>query len=225
MADLGVVLADIASILGSYQTHTYVANQVIRYTFFDSLPDITTTYGSANAGYFGTGPNGPGGVPYFAAFDPAQREKIREIFDQIERITSLHFELVGINENPDIRFGISEMSGAPSGAAAGVTFGMSFGQDIFLDDDQVFQLALGQPGYTTLIHEIGHALNLRDTSTGIPPLGIEAPNSHRVTVMADVGGSIDGFYGSSPLLLDIAALQERYLLHPGSDLHKTLIEK
>ena len=73
-------------------------------------------------------------------------------------------------------------------------------------------LGLGQRGYSTLIHEIGHALNLEDRDTTDPaaPSVLSGSGAHRVTVMATSSSSIDARYGSSPLLLDIAALQERY---------------
>jgi serralysin len=215
MADSGVTAANAGVILtpqsqpGAPQLHTYTQGQTIRYSFLDSLPDIVSEYGQANVRFFGSGLNAPGEEPFFAPFNAAAQAAVRSVFDQIERITTLRFVLAGNGDVADIRFGVAEMSGATANGAAvlGVTFPMADRQDIYLDDGQLGFLGVEQRGFSTLVHEILHALGLQHAGNALP---ISNPDAHRVTLMADQGGSLDDRYGSSPLLLDIEALQQRY---------------
>jgi hypothetical protein len=212
MADLGVTAAQVASILGPATRFT--PGQTIRYTFFSALPDISTYSNFIDyQNYFGK-PAGSS-TPFFSAFSESEQGKVREILDTIERITTVHFEPVAINDNPDIRIGISNLAAAK---AVGVNFPLNATNDIFIDVSVIPQLALGQLGYTTILHEIAHSFGLLDTSKASPALTFTGATEHRITVMSDDELPPVDSYGITPLVLDIAALQARLGQQTGQSL-------
>jgi serralysin len=111
-------------------------------------------------------------------------------------------------------------STAPSYAYAYYPSGSSLGGDVHLNpnydrlgDTNGFQHPAGEHGYTTLIHEIGHAIGLKHPHDGSPNLP-SAEDNHTNTVMSY------GFPGQSPgtpMGYDVMALQYIY----GSRSHRT----
>lgn len=81
--------------------------------------------------------------------------------------------------------------------------------------------SLGNYGYMAMMHEIGHALGLNhpgDYNGGSPTYAANAKymqDSQQYTIMSyfnasNTGGNYGGYYASTPLLHDIAAIQKLY---------------
>lgn len=101
----------------------------------------------------------------FTAFNDAQKLATRQILARISEITSLSFK-----EVPDTgaTFGQIALGNNAQGASAGYAFlpnsnqgpGSEVNGDVWIDLAYVNQTTPGTFGYTTLVHEIGHALGL-----------------------------------------------------------------
>lgn len=101
----------------------------------------------------------------FTAFNDAQKLATRQILARISEITALSFK-----EVPDTgaTFGQIALGNNAQGASAGYAFlpnsnqgpGSEVNGDVWIDLAYVNQTTPGTFGYTTLVHEIGHALGL-----------------------------------------------------------------
>ncbi len=101
----------------------------------------------------------------FTAFNDAQKLATRQILARISEITALSFK-----EVPDTgaTFGQMALGNNAQGASAGYAFlpnsnqgpGSEVNGDVWIDLAYVNQTTPGTFGYTTLVHEIGHALGL-----------------------------------------------------------------
>jgi hypothetical protein len=155
--------ADIPTLLGNLTGYESRADKTIRFAFLDVLPDLNV-YGQ-NSAYFG-GIDPDTGQPYFDSFAEAERTAAEQIFiGLLSRITDFTFVLVDVNQNPDIRLGIADFSNTPDGNLGGATFPPVSGiTDIYIDRENR-SMTVGLAGYYTLLHEIGHALGLKDVTT------------------------------------------------------------
>jgi len=128
--------------------------------------------------------------------------------------TIINRAFVEVNETPSTFGQIRFMrSTAPSYAYAYYPSSSNLGGDVHLKssydrlgDTNGFQHPAGEHGYTTLIHEIGHAIGLKHPHDGTPNLPSDEDN-HTRTVMSY------GFPGESPgtpMGYDVMALQYLY---------------
>lgn len=190
---------------------------VVTYSFMSAMP----TYGSGTDG------------SDFVAFTPTQQALVRDFFSYISSFTQLTFQ-----EVPDsaanygqIRFGNSTQEQTAGYAFFPNTFGnqnvpyKDLSGDVWIGTDYMRDTQPGSWGYTTLLHEIGHALGLDhpgdyNAGGGVDPESIrnflgEAEDLTAYTIMS---------YGDVPQLLgrtdfgmfDILALQFIYGARPAN---------
>jgi serralysin len=108
-------------------------------------------------------------------------------------------------------------STAPSYAYAYYPSGSNLGGDVHLNpsydvvgtNTNYFQRPAGDHGYTTLIHEIGHALGLKHPHDGTPNLGTDDNHTH--TVMSY---NFPGESPGTPMGYDVMALHYLYGARP-----------
>lgn len=134
----------------------YNRGQTITYSFLDAVP---SDY-----------PSNLYRVPYlsgFSSFTPAQREALRKIFDLIESATTLRFQPAPPGTLADIRFGNTTQ---PGSAGVNIPFRASPTDplrpvnDIYMSNavgNNTTSMRLGGFEFSTLIHEVGHALGLK----------------------------------------------------------------
>ena len=158
----------------------------------------------------------------FRAMDPFQKSQTRAAFNAISKATGLQFEFV---ENPTegaIRIGTARTTFENSTKESG---GVNFNNfrkndkplwnDIYISYGMDDKYGFGDQGYTTLLHEIGHALGLDHLSEAAGTVGVSYSRAASVMSYASwldsEGGSAQGAsYGMTPLILDILALQKLY---------------
>ena len=175
----------------------------------------------------------------FAAFTAAQEAAARAVLGLIADVADITFTDLGNANTGQILLGRNDNT---SGAAAYAYYPSEHSQkggDVWVDRDLYTSsdLAPGERGFSTLIHEIGHALGLKhsfeaddgaDFANGLnfPDHGVlGAQDNNKFTVMSytahpngawvevDPGGMSATKYDiepSTPLLYDIAALQYLY---------------
>lgn len=124
----------------------------VTYSFMVAQPAYGDGGGSARPGSF-------------MAFNDAQKLATRQILARISEFTALSFK-----EVPDTgaTFGQMAFGNNAQGASAGYAFlpnsnqgpGSEVNGDVWIDLPYVNQTTPGTFGYTTLVHEIGHALGL-----------------------------------------------------------------
>lgn len=124
----------------------------VTYSFMVAQPAYGDGGGSARPGSF-------------MAFNDAQKLATRQILARISEFTALSFK-----EVPDTgaTFGQIALGNNAQGASAGYAFlpnsnqgpGSEVNGDVWIDLAYVNQTTPGTFGYTTLVHEIGHALGL-----------------------------------------------------------------
>jgi serralysin len=183
---------------------------------------LTITYSFAGPGsVFGSG-YGAGSEPTrgFHAPSEAQQAAARAALDQWARLTNITFAEVAESstEVGDIRFGCSSL---PATAWAYYPTGTAKGGDIWLGpgftDNASY--APGTYNFLTLLHEIGHALGLEHPhepgllnatlATSKDWLG-NSVMSYRSYPGDDLSGYSARFYPTTPMGLDIAAIQKLY---------------
>jgi serralysin len=196
----------------------------LTYAFMDSVPA------------YATGSNGTG----FAAFTADQKAAANAVLDIYEEISLLTFTGGGNGENAQILFGSEAQSGSAGQAYYPDLFFVPAGElggDVWLDNDtqsNFNELDPGGYGWTTLIHEIGHALGLKHPfDDEMPPNSAASPtlppatDTEQYTVMSydrhprylfrtvtETGGgytvSYESIHPETPMLYDIAAIQYLY---------------
>ncbi|GAA0727777.1 M10 family metallopeptidase [Sphingomonas japonica] len=179
----------------------------------------------------------PPGAGQFSRVNDQQMDAIEDALQQwanVANITFVHVSDAGseFSNNATMLFGnyaggLSDFSAyayLPGDRAAGSPAG-----DVWIDDTYVENVSVttGYYGYLTLVHEIGHALGLQHPSYYI---GSEVTyardadyyeDSNQFTVMSyfditETGGRAgdSNYYPESPLLDDIAAIQQLYGANP-----------
>jgi serralysin len=183
----------------------------VSYSFLDTLP----AYAKAN---------GDATQADFRPFTPAQREAAVGILQQYAEIAHLTFEPQPDDAAAQIHFALNDQGSESLAYAYPPYRNYEPAGDVWLstsapgNDD----LAPGEQGYATLLHEIGHALGLKHPfdaeRTGVTLSGVE--NTEEYTVMAyrlhpyatfyTAGGDEKYIEASTPMLYDIAAIQYLY---------------
>jgi hypothetical protein len=179
----------------------------------------TVTYGFPSAYPAGYGVETNGFTPFNAA-QQAAAERALQLWSDVANITFVRAP----NENTaQIRFGYSStMDGY---AYAYFPSSSDYGGDIWFNSTYsnltTGSQTLGNYGFLTFLHEIGHAIGLPHPGSyngGSPTYdadGAYTQDTHQYTVMSyfdarNTGGNYNGAFPVTPMLHDIAAIQRIY---------------
>lgn len=200
----------------------------VRVTY--SFPDPGSTWSTnRNSGY---GPADAGGEPWdvqYHGLNSSQENAVRIALQNWSHVANITFVETADNASVvgDIRIAFTAGGGMESDsyAFAYIPAPFAYAGDVWLNSVQPASsgndFSLGAAGYTTIIHELGHAVGM-DHPFSIPEFPI-AFDSFKYTVMSysDAPGHQDtGFsslYPTTPMPLDIRALQ--YLYGPNMTYH------
>jgi serralysin len=155
----------------------------------------------------------------------AQRGAITDVLTQISGLTSLTFtQFTGASvSDADLRFALSPVADPAYAYYPANHASFPEGGDSFFHGGPDFNnIKLGSYGFSTFLHETGHALGLkhgheRDGGFAALPRKFDSLEFAVMTYRAFVGGPINGPFDNekygfpqSFMMLDIAALQEMY---------------
>jgi hypothetical protein len=199
-----------------------------------------------NPALFSTDPNvGYGNQQWeltqFSPMTEAQKTATRATLDTWAQVANITFTEVvseSASEVGDLRFANSGYVGLDGSAAWAYYPGPSspIAGDVWIDPlyDRNFELEPGGYGFSTLIHEIGHAIGLThpfyDPYISKPSLPLSEQNQ-RYTIMAydTYSGASPGFEAYGPMLYDILAIQYIYganmTWHDGNDVYQFATDK
>jgi Ca2+-binding RTX toxin-like protein len=165
----------------------------------------------------------------YAGLNPAQQSAVTTALQAWSHVANISFVLVaedGTAEGPvgDIRVAVTDMDAgfyaytyAPNNTAYGGDVWINHQQPVPSGDDY----SVGANGWATVLHELGHAIGLDHPFTSIGNSSNSKPgfasfDSMKFTIMSysDAIGHLDegdsSFYPTTPMLLDIQALQYLY---------------
>jgi len=152
----------------------------------------------------------------FVALSAAQRESVASALNAWASVARLNFTLLSDDTtNPGtLRFGWSTLNASLQADSYPPATTDKAG-DIWLNTAATWNgFAKGGYGYSTLLHEIGHALGLKDTAAG-PRTMPTAEDGYSASLMsanavAGWAGSWVDFEPTTPMPYDIAAIQQLY---------------
>ena len=152
-----------------------------------------------------------------ALFTDDQKQAVRDALSRYSDVLNLQFTEAPDSADVDLRFQFDDLTASGLGAFAGFAepstgvihlnstrYSMMV-TDEFGDTKARESLQSGQPGFETLLHEIGHALGLKHPFE--MPLLPTAENNSDNTVMSYTSGS---GVADKPAMFDVAALQYLY---------------
>jgi len=186
--------------------------------------NLTYSFGEFNTSWYAFSAYPSGTQPDISPFTETQKNATKNALAAWSEIANLQFTEVTDSETVagDLRFAkSSKFSSGGTTAEASAPSGSPEAGDVWFSSSSTYDTdTKGTYGYATFMHEIGHALGLKhphetDGSGVVADLSIDTTHN---TVMSyrsyfdqpvDAGYS-QGFYSTSPLLNDIAAIQHIY---------------
>lgn len=190
-------------------------NSVVTYSFNSSIP--SSYYGI----WGGDLTNG------WAALNNAQKSAVRDVFYGLEELINIDF--VEVASGGNMQYNITYQSDSAGFAYYPGTYyayqGDVFLSSVFNNDPQEYGLEEGEYGWSTIVHETGHALGLKHSFEGGTTLPDELDNfSHTIMsytsgktllAMPYISGNDFGmsFEWSNPefySVYDVLALQDKY---------------
>jgi serralysin len=172
----------------------------ITFSFMESPPDYAST-----ADRLG-----------FSPLTAAQRIAVKEAFAEWALVANITFTEVSDQSGVDIRFATNNQQGQTEGYAYSLTNIDGSAGDIFLanDSDTASQLDPGESGFSTILHEIGHAIGLKHPGNygdgDEEPFLPETEDSFATTVMSYNAHPGANSEPPGPGIYDIAAIQYLY---------------
>lgn len=155
------------------------------------------------------------GANQFRTFTSAEKDIVRKILKDLSTFSGLSFKEVdeSSGNTGSMRFGVSQQTSTKGTSNFPGEAGDAAG-DVWMDIESMVNLAPGSEGYSTLLHEIGHALGLRhpskiDANDRYAQEILPAYNQTNYSVMSQKASS-DGLFPSTWGNMDIAALRYLY---------------
>ena len=191
-----------------------------------SFPGVSSPW-ATGAGEYVAGTSEP--FTGFATLGTTERTAAVAALGAWAAVANLNFTQTADDANGQgtLRFGWSTLA-ASLQADSYAPSTLQKGGDVWLNTSALwYGYAPGSYGYSTLLHEIGHALGLKDSASGATTLP-GAEDNYANTLMS--GNAIAGWAGSwvdfeptTPMLYDIAAAQRLYgantAYHTGDDVY------
>jgi hypothetical protein len=155
------------------------------------------------------------GLSGFVSPSATYVQTVRDVFGRLS--SELNVRFVETDESTGqlglLRFGTTQQAATKGVAFVPGTVADERAGDVLMDVESLAQLAPGQEGYQTLLHEIGHALGLSHPLTNTDGSGratlLPKWQDPAYTVMVN-GPSLSGLWQSWFGLLDLQALKKLY---------------
>ncbi|MFA5234801.1 MAG: DUF4214 domain-containing protein [Sulfurimonas sp.] len=191
------------------------SNSVVTYSFNDTIPSSYYDYYDDSL------------VDGWSALSSSQREAVRDVFGMLEAIVDVDFVEVAIGG--DIQYNITYQESSAGFAYYPGSYyeyeGDVFLSSVFNTNPQEYGIEIGEYGWSTIVHETGHALGLKHPFEGYYTLPEELDNFAHSVMSYDTGMTLMalpyieghefgiGFEWVNPefySIYDIVTLQELY---------------